>query len=139
MTNKPAPQRLNFGELHLQPQCFSALHLHQAVAEIIQREASFFCAVGIHFLPQHRFFVIIQPVGQFLISAILPVENEVEGVTHLSICQRVVGINIEPITVFIRYHMGSKNLIHIKPAGEIKIQRPMYFGNFPIELEIIRP
>jgi len=50
----------------------------------------------------------------------------------------VVGVDVDPIAILGRFHMGTEDLIHIKPTCQAEIEDAIYLFNLTLESNLFQ-
>ena len=71
-------------------------------------------------------------------ASIFTMEHHIQRSAHLPRPHIIVGVDIDPIVILSRFHMGTEDLIHIKPTCQVEIEDAIYLFDLTLESNIFR-
>lgn len=72
--------------------------------------------VILHLAQNNHALFLIQFVDIELVAPIFPMEYHIQNAAHMPRPHIVVGVDVDPIAILGRFHMGTEDLVHIKPT-----------------------
>ena len=94
--------------------------------------------VILHLAQNNHALFLIQFVDIELVAPIFPMEYHIQTAAHMPRPHIVVGVNVDPIVILGRFHMGTKDLVHIKPTRQVEIEDAIYLFNLTLESNLFQ-
>ena len=121
--------------LHLHLRC-----LHLLLAELLrvdtETHAGLLLTEFLHLPQQDILLCCVEWVAPALLGAVTLAERQLQRVTGLALCDIVVGVDIEPIIIFIGQDECTEGSIYIELRLYIKIELAVRFDDLVTEREI---
>ena len=124
--------------LHLHLRC-----LHLLLAELLrvdtETHAGLLLTEFLHLPHQHFLLGCVELVAPALLRAVTLAERQLQRVAGSILCDVVVGIDVEPVIVFVREDEGSEGSVHIKICVHIEVELNMFthFKRFLRDAQLI--
>ena len=110
--------------------------LSKLLCVVVETHTSLFLTKRIHLLRQHLPLRRVELVAPGFLCAIRFAEIQFQCVAGLALCEIVVGVDIEPIIIFIGQDECTEGSIYIELRLYIKIELAVRFDDLVTEREI---
>ena len=128
---------------HSGPQGGTArLHLHlgslylllaELLGKLAEAHAGLLLTVFLHLPQQNILLRRVEPVAPVLLCAVRFAEAQLQRVAGAVFLHVVVGVDVEPVIVFIRADEGAEDCVHIELRPHIKIELAVHLDDLITE------